>query len=225
VTIGPGGFVDVQVVLTKGETQGGYNYITAVIQDPQGRTSDNAPNLVLKYNPGGSGAAAVTPSSDFDGNGLIDGNDFLMWQRGGTADELADWKSSFATSQLVASTDVSAATPEPLAVQATGDEIRARDAALAESENDSFIATLTHASPNASSLSRSALRGRRPFLRGVLLSDVAISTSRSASAAPILTLYHLAADASPADGEVGQDLSESRANLIDEFDAAFNQVG
>ncbi|MBA3482486.1 MAG: hypothetical protein H0T51_11780, partial [Pirellulales bacterium] len=64
VTIGAGGFVDVPIVLTKSEQEGGYNYITAVIQDSQGRTSDNAPKIVLAYNVSqppdpGSGAAKV----------------------------------------------------------------------------------------------------------------------------------------------------------------------
>jgi hypothetical protein len=86
VTIGSGGFVDVPIVLTKSEQQGGYNYITAVIQDAQGRTGGNAPKIVLAYNV--SGTIVTAPAGDFTGDGQVDGADFLTWQQtlGMTAD-------------------------------------------------------------------------------------------------------------------------------------------
>ncbi|MBL9164438.1 MAG: hypothetical protein JNL18_17050 [Planctomycetaceae bacterium] len=116
VTIGANGFVDVAVVLTKGEADGGYNYITAVIQDAQGRTGGNATDIVLKYNPGVAALSALSPAAggDFTGDGQVDGTDFLTWQRslgstvdpaGGAADgsgdgvvnadDLAVWQDGF----------------------------------------------------------------------------------------------------------------------------------
>ena len=123
VTIGAGGFVDVNVVLTKGEADGGYNYITAVIQDAQGRTSNNATDVVLKYSPAVA-AALSAPSAaavgDFTDDGQVDGADFLSWQRtlGATvepsaaadgsgdgvinADDLAAWQDGFGTVEATA---------------------------------------------------------------------------------------------------------------------------
>jgi hypothetical protein len=69
VTIGAGGFVDVPITLTKSEPEGGYNYLTAVIQDAQGRTSDNSQKVVLAFNvgtqpPPGDGAAKIEVYSE-----------------------------------------------------------------------------------------------------------------------------------------------------------------
>lgn len=46
---------------------------------------------------------ASAADGDFDGNNVVDGNDFLVWQRGGSpsplsAIDLADWKANFGTS-------------------------------------------------------------------------------------------------------------------------------
>jgi hypothetical protein len=51
---------------------------------------------------------------DFDGDGAVDGRDFLAWQRGESpatlsADDLAEWKAAFGAG----SRTVSAAVPEP----------------------------------------------------------------------------------------------------------------
>jgi hypothetical protein len=78
--------------------------------------------------PGGSGVnnnaappvfdffEAEEASGDFDGDGDVDGNDFLVWQRGGSpnplsAGDLALWQSQFGTSFLGAIRSV----PEPSA--------------------------------------------------------------------------------------------------------------
>jgi hypothetical protein len=58
---------------------------------------------------------------DFDGDGDVDGGDFLVWQRGAhTASDLAAWKANFGTS----ATPTTAAVPEPagaaLAMMAMG---------------------------------------------------------------------------------------------------------
>jgi hypothetical protein len=130
VTIGAGGFVDVAVVLSKGEAEGGYNYITAVIQDAQGRTGNNATDIVLKYNPGGAALTVPTDAArgDFTGDGQVDGADFLTWQRSlgstvevdGTgadgsgdgvvnADDLAVWQDGFGSVAGDAASDSSLA--------------------------------------------------------------------------------------------------------------------
>lgn len=58
--------------------------------------------------------AAVAQDGDFDGDGDVDGRDFLMWQRGETNDphsptELEQWQNGYNGGQLAASTAV----PEP----------------------------------------------------------------------------------------------------------------
>lgn len=55
---------------------------------------------------------------DFDNNGFVNGNDFLVWQRGGSptplgAGDLATWKSNFGSGS---STVAAAAVPEPQSV-------------------------------------------------------------------------------------------------------------
>jgi hypothetical protein len=63
----------------------------------------------------GNFAGIVTATGDFDGDGDIDGRDFLMWQRGqspnpNSSSDLALWQQTYGTSQLTAmSTNV----PEP----------------------------------------------------------------------------------------------------------------
>jgi hypothetical protein len=57
------------------------------------------------------------PAGDFDGNGRVDGADFLTWQRGGSpnplsAGDLATWKANFGASSAVAA---AGAVPEPAA--------------------------------------------------------------------------------------------------------------
>lgn len=57
----------------------------------------------------------VSDSADFDGNGVVDGRDFLMWQRGetlggGSPAELTLWQAQYGTTTLSATV---AAVPEP----------------------------------------------------------------------------------------------------------------
>lgn len=65
-------------------------------------------------------AAAPTTAGDFDIDGDVDGNDFLVWQRGGTPSpnspgELAQWKGNFGFPHLA---PVGAAAPEPATIVA-----------------------------------------------------------------------------------------------------------
>ena len=68
----------------------------------------------LVFTPANIGTAASP--GDFDADDDVDGNDFLLWQRGGSPDplsatDLADWKANFGTpAPLIAA---SIAVPEP----------------------------------------------------------------------------------------------------------------
>lgn len=62
----------------------------------------------------GLGSSTVGASGDFDGDGDVDGRDFLVWQRGGSpnplsADDLAEWQAHYNVSSLAAVQAV----PEP----------------------------------------------------------------------------------------------------------------
>jgi len=57
-------------------------------------------------------------SGDFDGDGDVDGHDFLLWQRGGSPNplsqsDLADWEANYGTASPIVAT--STAVPEPCA--------------------------------------------------------------------------------------------------------------
>jgi hypothetical protein len=61
------------------------------------------------------------PDGDFDGDGDVDGADFLRWQRGGSpnplsAGDLATWKANFGASATVAASAAVGAVPEPSAL-------------------------------------------------------------------------------------------------------------
>jgi len=60
-------------------------------------------------------ATGVVPTGDFNFDGVVDGRDFLVWQRGGSpnplsAGDLADWQANFGANSLQAS---GTAVPEP----------------------------------------------------------------------------------------------------------------
>lgn len=59
----------------------------------------------------------ITPSEglagDFDSNGRVDGNDFLVWQRDTSVGSLDDWKANFGESQV---SPTVAGVPEPSAI-------------------------------------------------------------------------------------------------------------
>jgi hypothetical protein len=90
-------------------------------------TEDGSGSFVVNYGPGSSFDAtqvvlsAFLPSGlagDFDGDGDVDGQDFLVWQRGGSpspnsSSDLNLWRTNFgATGGVVAALD---AVPEPSA--------------------------------------------------------------------------------------------------------------
>jgi hypothetical protein len=79
-------------------------------------------NVVTVDNIRFEGPFAVPFGGDFDFNDVVDGNDFLVWQRGespeaGSAAELAIWKSNFGQSAPV---PVISAVPEPCCLVLTG---------------------------------------------------------------------------------------------------------
>ena len=52
--------------------------------------------------------------ADFDGNGAVDGHDFLLWQRGGSPDPLSQWDlSAWQTNYGMTAPLTAAAAPEP----------------------------------------------------------------------------------------------------------------
>jgi hypothetical protein len=63
-------------------------------------------NLPPGSNTGGSSAAGTASLvGDFDGNGQVDGADFLAWQRGaGSAEELAAWQADYGISETSGAT-------------------------------------------------------------------------------------------------------------------------
>jgi hypothetical protein len=90
-TIPGTGFVDIPVTLRDSRTEGGINYFVAAIDLPDGRTSvvSNVLKVALNNLPPGSNTGGATllasdPVSfgDFNGDGMVDGADFLLGQRG-----------------------------------------------------------------------------------------------------------------------------------------------
>jgi autotransporter-associated beta strand protein len=58
--------------------------------------------------------APITTPGDFDGDGDVDGRDFLVWQRNTAVGNLADWQANYGTGALTAAvTASSTAVPEP----------------------------------------------------------------------------------------------------------------
>ena len=51
VTIGAGGFVDIPVILTQSDPDGGYNSFSSVLLDGNGIAGRNSANIVLQYVP------------------------------------------------------------------------------------------------------------------------------------------------------------------------------
>lgn len=71
-------------------------------------TTGVAPSLVLEY--------ALNVTGDFDSDGAVDGNDFLIWQRGGSpvpasTSDLAAWRANFGASAAAPTSAI----PEPSA--------------------------------------------------------------------------------------------------------------
>jgi len=57
---------------------------------------------------------ATQQAGDFDGDGDVDGNDFLTWQRGAaSSSDLADWETNFGLSDGALASASSASVPEP----------------------------------------------------------------------------------------------------------------
>jgi hypothetical protein len=93
--IGAGGFVNIPVTLRSTLPEGGLNYFAAVIDEPDGRTSNLSNEIRVALNslpPGstpGSQAAAITSASfapaslpgDYDHNDIVDARDYAVWQQ------------------------------------------------------------------------------------------------------------------------------------------------
>jgi hypothetical protein len=93
-------------LLMESTTVGPYTFIVAS-EAPTG----TPPTLVIEY--------TLPPANgDFDGNDVVDGKDFLIWQRGqsprpNSAADLAEWRSNFGRTGVMAS---SATVPEPTGI-------------------------------------------------------------------------------------------------------------
>ena len=59
----------------------------------------------------GSGTFAAVLAGDFDDNGIVDGDDFLFWQRDPSIGSLADWEANYG--MVAPITAISAVVPEP----------------------------------------------------------------------------------------------------------------
>jgi hypothetical protein len=92
VTIGAGGFADINVTLRDSQTAGGLNYFAAVVETPAGKTSNMSNVLKVALNglpPGSVASLQSAPvvadplplEGDFDGDGEVGGRDLLAWQR------------------------------------------------------------------------------------------------------------------------------------------------
>jgi hypothetical protein len=67
----------------------------------QRKTNSSTADLVIQV--------ANSQPGDFNANGVIDGRDFLAWQRNPTSGNLADWRNNYPPTSLVASLAI----PEP----------------------------------------------------------------------------------------------------------------
>src|SRR4029079_8778299 len=87
-------------------TEGGINYFTAVVDLPGGGTGavSNVLKVALKNLPPDSSAAAALISAgapeffgDYNGDGVVDGADFLVMQHStSTGDDMQTWQAGFA---------------------------------------------------------------------------------------------------------------------------------
>ena len=97
-------------VLTASASGSGVISVLFDISDYPGSPSYISPTFLTVINTG--------YDADFDGNGVVNGSDFLKWQRGESpaplsAPDLALWKAQFGSTTQVASVQ---AVPEPLAI-------------------------------------------------------------------------------------------------------------
>lgn len=98
----------VEIETTANEALPGGVYSNAIVKGFAYETTPNTP--ILAGDIGGGSTAG-----DFDGDGDVDGRDFLIWQRGETsppldAGDLADWQNHYGTGTLTANMSV---VPEP----------------------------------------------------------------------------------------------------------------
>jgi hypothetical protein len=92
--------------------QPGDQFLFSAMATPTGSTAAVAGfsfDIIVPFVPSGA---------DFDGDGDVDGRDFLIWQRGGSPDprsagDLADWQANYGVAPI---TGASTAVPEPASV-------------------------------------------------------------------------------------------------------------
>jgi hypothetical protein len=75
--------------------------------------SSDVPSMIAHMEALGFLPAAPVGDGDFDGDGIVDGHDFLMWQRDTSIGNLADWEANFGSGAPLAS---AVAIPEPTSV-------------------------------------------------------------------------------------------------------------
>ena len=88
-------------------------FLTGLNGDPNADTVSG----LGQFSAFGAFLAATTQDGDFDGDGDVDGNDFLKWQRDDkTQAGLADWNTNYGTGVAAGAAAAAGTVPEPSAV-------------------------------------------------------------------------------------------------------------
>jgi hypothetical protein len=125
-----------------------------------------ATDSILWFKPFAGGTGLGTAQGNFDGDGDVDGRDFLIWQRGGSptagsAADLAAWQSNYGTSG--GANKVNARLIQTVPAVA-GDTYTFQGNALFEEYYSGLVTTLGDASPFAGQASPTVTQFRMEFL-------------------------------------------------------------
>jgi len=142
---GAGVFFNVPVVLTKSEPEAGYNFFNAVIQDANGFTGDNSPNVELAFNTTPPALAATQPqplSGDFNNDNVVDASDYITWRMNQSIADYDSLRANFGESVAQAAAAESFTSPTPdLLPQTTTTSVRSTAISTATQPNDELAAS------------------------------------------------------------------------------------